>query len=125
MINLRNIVLVLIGSAVGGMMRYITSALIQHKIGSKFPLGTFTVNLIGCFIIGVIFSIAAKNAQGSDDMKLLLATGFCGGFTTFSAFALENIELFRSGNYATAFAYVVLSVMLGILATFTGTLMFK
>ena len=106
-------------------MRFITSYLIQQKIGARFPTGTFAVNLIGCFFIGVIFSLAAKNAQGSDDMKLLLATGFCGGFTTFSAFAIENMELFKSGNNLTALTYILLSVTLGIIATFAGTLMFK
>lgn len=125
MINARNILLVLVGSAVGGLMRFITSYLIQQKIGARFPTGTFAVNLIGCFFIGVIFSLAAKNAQGSDDMKLLLATGFCGGFTTFSAFAIENMELFKSGNNLTALTYILLSVTLGIIATFAGTLMFK
>jgi CrcB protein len=125
MINARNILLVLVGSAVGGLMRFITSYLIQQKIGARFPTGTFAVNLIGCFLIGMIFSLAAKNAQGSDDLKLLLATGFCGGFTTFSAFAIENMELFKSGNNLTALTYILLSVTLGIFATFAGTLMFK
>jgi CrcB protein len=125
MINARNILLVLVGSAVGGLMRFITSYLIQQKIGARFPTGTFAVNLIGCFLIGMIFSLAAKNAQGSDDLKLLLATGFCGGFTTFSAFAIENMELFKSGNNLTALTYILLSVTLGIIATFAGTLMFK
>lgn len=125
MINARNIILVLLGSAVGGMMRFITSYLVHQKIDNRFPSGTFAVNLIGCFFIGVIFSLAAKNAQGADDMKLLLATGFCGGFTTFSAFAIENMELFKSGNHLTALTYILLSVTLGIIATFAGTLMFK
>jgi CrcB protein len=125
MINPRNILLVLVGSAIGGLLRFISSYLLQQKLGDRFPSGTFAVNLIGCFFIGIIFSLAAKNAQGANDMKLLLATGFCGGFTTFSAFAIENLELFKSGNHLTALTYILLSITLGIIATFAGTLMFK
>ncbi|MFN5422106.1 MAG: fluoride efflux transporter CrcB [bacterium] len=125
MINLRNILLVLTGSALGGTIRFIISVYLQNKIVSKFPLGTFVVNLIGCFLIGVIFSFVARNSIGNDDIKLLLATGFCGGFTTFSAFAIENLDMIRNGNHATALTYIILSIILGIIATLLGTFMFK
>ena len=83
MIDLKNILLVLVGSAAGGSSRYITSLLIQSKNSSLFPMGTFVINLLGCFIIGIIYAIAARNASTGSDIKLLVATGFCGGFTTF------------------------------------------
>jgi CrcB protein len=88
-------------------------------------LGTFLINLIGCFIIGMIYAIASRNATTGSEIKLLLATGFCGGFTTFSAFAFENLELFKSGQYLTALLYIILSVVLGILAVILGAYLIK
>jgi CrcB protein len=125
MIDLKNILLVLAGSAAGGSVRYITSLMIQSKNTTQFPLGTFLINLIGCFIIGMIYAIASRNASTGSDIKLLLATGFCGGFTTFSAFAFENLELFKSGQYLTAILYIILSVVLGILAVILGAYLIK
>ena len=125
MIDLKNILLVLAGSAAGGSVRYITSLMIQSKNTTQFPLGTFLINLIGCFIIGMIYAIASRNASTGSDIKLLLATGFCGGFTTFSAFAFENLELFKSGQYPTALLYIILSVVLGILAVILGAYLIK
>jgi CrcB protein len=125
MIDLKNILLVLAGSAAGGSVRYITSLMIQSKNTTQFPLGTFLINLIGCFIIGMIYAIASRNASTGSDIKLLLATGFCGGFTTFSAFAFENLELFKSGQYLTALLYIILSVVLGILAVILGAYLIK
>ena len=125
MIDLKNIVLVLVGSAAGGSLRYITSLMIQSKNSTQFPLGTFLINIIGCFVIGLVYAIAARNATTGSDIKLLLATGFCGGFTTFSAFAFENLELFKSGMYMTALMYIVLSVTLGILAVVLGASLIK
>jgi CrcB protein len=125
MIDLKNILLVLVGSAAGGSVRYITSLMIQSKNTTQFPLGTFLINLIGCFIIGMIYAIASRNASTGSDIKLLLATGFCGGFTTFSAFAFENLELFKSGQYLTALLYIILSVVLGILAVILGAYLIK
>lgn len=125
MINLRNIFLVLTGSALGGVIRFILSAYLQNRVSSKFPLGTFSVNVIGCFIIGVIFALIAKSSSGNNDIRLLLATGFCGGFTTFSAFAIENLDMIKNGNYTTALIYIILSIVLGITATLIGTIMFK
>jgi CrcB protein len=69
--------------------------------------------------------MSLKGSQNSNEIKLLLATGFCGGFTTFSAFTAENIELIRNGNQTTAFLYIILSVTLGIAATFIGNVLVK
>lgn len=125
MIDLKNILFVLVGSAAGGSLRYITSLMIQSKNSTQFPMGTFLINLIGCFIIGIVYAIAARNATTGSDIKLLLATGFCGGFTTFSAFAFENLELFKSGMHLTALMYIILSVTLGILAVVLGAALIK
>ena len=88
-------------------------------------MGTFLVNIIGCFVIGLVYAIAARNATTGSDIKLLLATGFCGGFTTFSAFAFENLELFKSGMHLTALTYIILSITLGILAVVLGASLIK
>jgi len=125
MIDIKNILLVLAGSAAGGSARYLTSLLIQSKNTTQFPAGTFIINLLGCLIIGMVYAIAARNASTGSDIKLLLATGFCGGFTTFSAFAFENLELFKSGMHLTAIVYIILSVVLGILAVVLGAYLIK
>ena len=125
MISFKNILTVMLGSGLGGALRFISSEFIKNNFSSRFPAGTFIVNLVGCFIIGIVYGISIKGSQDSAGLKLLLATGFCGGFTTFSAFTSENLELLRTGNQLTALFYILLSVMLGILATFTGSLLFK
>lgn len=125
MIDLKNILLVLVGSAAGGSLRYVTALMVQSKNTTQFPMGTFLINLIGCFVIGMVYAIAARNATTGSDIRLLLATGFCGGFTTFSAFAFENLELFKSGMHLTAFLYIILSVVLGILAVVLGASLIK
>lgn len=125
MINIKTIFLVILGSAVGGATRFITSELIKRKIPMKFPIGTFLVNILGCFLIGVVYAYTSKNADNSPQLKLLLATGFCGGFTTFSAFSAENMDLLKSGNHITAVVYILTSVTLGILATVAGNYTFK
>jgi CrcB protein len=125
MTDFKNIALVIFGSATGGTLRYILTLFFIAKEWNKFPWATFTVNLTGCFLIGVIYALTEKFTQGESQLKLLLATGFCGGFTTFSAFAIENLQLLKQHASATAFVYILLSVTLGIGATFLGFFLFK
>lgn len=120
MINLQNTLLVIIGSAVGGGLRYVISTIVQQKIITRFPLGTFTVNMIGCFAMGIVLGLSDKHSFNQLSISLLLATGFCGGFTTFSAFAYENINLFKSQSNTLALVYIIFSVTLGILAVKWG-----
>ena len=116
---IKNLLLVGLGGAIGSMLRYAGSVLISSK---TFPYATLTVNIIGSFIIGIIFAISIKEEVLFNNWKLFLATGICGGFTTFSAFSLENMSLLQSGKYGMAVAYVGLSILLGIGATFSGYL---
>ena len=125
MIDFKNIALVVLGSATGGTLRYIISLFFMARELNKLPLATFLVNLIGCFLIGVVYATTNKSGQGESQLKLLLATGFCGGFTTFSAFTLENLQLLKQHAVTTAFVYILLSVILGIGATFLGFILFK
>ena len=78
------------GSSVGGVARYLSQQFVLKHFPSSIPLGTLSVNIIGSFIIGIIYALSEKNNVLSDEMRILFATGFCGGFTTFSSFAYEN-----------------------------------
>ncbi|MFZ9687376.1 MAG: fluoride efflux transporter CrcB [Chitinophagaceae bacterium] len=125
MSNLNNSLLVILGSAIGGGCRYWISTWIQQQTTTKFPIGTFTINIIGCLAIGIFVSITDKNIETQSKLLLLLATGFCGGFTTFSAFALENINLLKNGWNTMSLLYILLSVIIGILAVKVGLSIFK
>lgn len=114
---LKNLLLVGLGGSIGSMARYAASLLIRSK---SFPFATLSVNVIGSFIIGLVFALSIKEAALSNNWKLFLATGICGGFTTFSAFSVENMELLQNGKNGMALTYIMLSIVLGILATFLG-----
>ncbi len=100
-------------------MRYLLSQLIQNKVLTTFPYGTLTVNIIGCFLIGIVYGIAERSGL-SNEWRLFIATGILGGFTTFSAFSYESISLMRDGQAGSALLYVAFSVVLGLLATWAG-----
>ncbi len=114
---LKTITLVGIGGAIGSMLRYWISTGIQGKFLSAFPFGTLCVNISGCFLIGVIYALAIRN-NISPEWRFFLATGICGGYTTFSAFSYESLALLRGGELFYAAAYIGGSVVLGLLATF-------
>ena len=115
------IVIVGIGSFIGGIFRYLLSLFIQNKISPGFPYATLAVNLLGCLVIGLVFSFSERPGL-SYDWKLFLATGICGGFTTFSAFSVESFSLLRNGHYSSAVIYILASVILGIMFTIIGYL---
>lgn len=117
---LKNFILVGLGGGIGSMLRYATGLLISSK---SFPFSTLLVNIIGSFIIGIVFSVCIKNDYFLNNWKLFLATGICGGFTTFSAFSLDNMGLIQSGKYGVAALYIMLSVILGIGACIGGYLL--
>ncbi|MDR2583397.1 MAG: fluoride efflux transporter CrcB [Fibromonadaceae bacterium] len=106
-----------IGSFIGGFSRYLLSLLIQAKTASPFPLHTLIINIIGCFFIGIVFGFFDKG-QISQEWKLFFATGILGGFTTFSAFSIETLTLFREGYVGYALVYIFSSVFLGLLLTY-------
>jgi CrcB protein len=113
------------GSFVGGVSRYLTSKYIQNTILSAFPFGTFFVNILGCFLIGLFYGLSERGNLVSYEWRLFLTVGFCGGFTTFSTFANENIALLKDGNIFYFALYAGLSVFIGILATYIGNLVTK
>ena len=116
---MRILLLIGTGSFIGGVLRYAFSQFIQTKFLSSFPFGTLGVNIIGCFAIGIVFALSEKTNL-SPEMRLFLATGICGGFTTFSAFSNETFSLMRDGQLFYASAYITSSVLFGLLATFIG-----
>ena len=104
----------------GGVLRWLVGRAIRTFAHHAFPWPTFVVNVLGCFAMGWIYGWAAKQPASRPEILLLLTTGFCGGFTTFSAFAQENILLMRTGDHTTALLYVMFSVLFGLLATWAG-----
>jgi len=112
------------GSFIGGISRYLLSVFIQNKVNSGFPFGTFTVNITGCFLIGLLYGISERGSVNTN-LRLFLATGILGGFTTFSAFSMETVNMIKAGHLSTAFTYTLLSVLLGFGATLAGFYLIK
>lgn len=117
---LKQILLVGLGGGIGSIFRFLTSFYAAKYAVSGFPLGTFLVNVLGCFILGVALGIFDKHALGSENIRLLFITGFCGGYTTFSTFASENIQLLQQQNYMLLIIYTLASLLVGFLAVAIG-----
>jgi CrcB protein len=108
------------GGALGSVMRYLISIWFLDRLGPGFPWGTFTINVTGSFLIGVVLGMAAARAGFSPYLRLFLATGLLGGYTTFSTFSYEGLNLFSDALTSTAILYVVASVVLGIIGCLAG-----
>ncbi len=113
------LLLIALGGAAGSVLRYLIGGRVQHFAPHGFPLGTLVVNVLGCFLIG-IFIRQFMHVQTHNYVRALLIVGFCGGFTTFSAFSMETVGLIEGGEYPRALSYVLLSVALSLTATFAG-----
>lgn len=113
---IRNFLLIGIGGGIGSMLRYGASLLVGQK---TFPLATLLINIIGSFIIGLVIAAALKQ-DINNNWKLFLATGICGGFTTFSAFSLENLQLLQNERYGLFVLYLALSIVGGLAAVWCG-----
>lgn len=121
-LSLKTLLMIGLGSALGGMGRYGVSHWLATRYGEGFPLGTLTVNVVGSFIIGVFFYLTASDGRWlvDPDWRQFVLVGFCGGFTTFSSFSLQVLQQMRTGEWGAAMANVLLSVFLCLLAVYAG-----
>lgn len=108
------------GSFAGGVLRYLTGVFMQRMTQSVYPYGTLTANILGCLLIGIFFGLAERGNFLSPEWRIFLTTGLCGGFTTFSTFSLDALNLMNDRGIYTALAYIGISIFIGILFTFLG-----
>ena len=111
---IKSLLIVGTGSFIGGAMRYLLSTMMKSVCGQGFPWGTLMVNLLGCFLFGVLFAVFGKSSATDNTLYLLLTTGICGGFTTFSTFANESVQMLQQGNTWGFVGYVATSVVAGL-----------
>ena len=121
---MKQLFLVFIGGGTGSIARYLVGKLLNQP-NFNIPYGTFTANVIGSLIIGIVLGLSLKNNSISQNTVLFMATGFCGGFTTFSSFAFENQMLLKNGDVLNLLMYTLGSFIFGILAVFLGIWMVK
>jgi CrcB protein len=122
---LRNVLFVAIGGMLGSVGRFLTVSLVVGILPYTFPFGTFVVNIAGCFAMGAVVGIAERYVWLHQDWRIFLTAGFCGGFTTFSAFAFENVELLLDKNYGTFAAYSTASFVVCVAAALAGLMLFR
>ena len=121
MLAFKQLLIVALGGAIGSVARYkLGGFALHHTQGWNFPVSTFSVNVLGCFAIGLLAALVEHHDLFSPSIRLLLFTGLLGGFTTFSAFGYESVFLLRRGLLSIAAAYVSLSVVIGLIAVFGG-----
>ena len=117
---LRFLLIIGIGGFIGTVARYLSQQLVYRFYPATFPLGTLSVNVLGCLLIGIFYSISERGNLLSPEWRLFLTTGLCGGYTTFSTFSYESVQLLNDGEYSYVVLYATASVVLGIFATILG-----
>ena len=117
---MRMIWYVALGGAVGSVARYLLSILLQTRSGTEFPLGTLVINISGSLLLGFLLRYALDSSAISPEVRALATTGFCGGYTTFSAFSYETVMLMDAGDWKRASMYVTMSVVGSVLGAFIG-----
>lgn len=121
---MKHILLVFVGGGFGSVLRFLIGKYL-NSTETGIPYGTFVANILGSLLIGIILGLAAKNNTLSQNQTLLLATGFCGGFTTFSTFAYENHIFLKAGDFTSFAFYTIASFVVGFLAVFLGMFFVK
>lgn len=117
---IRVILIIGIGGFAGTIARFLFHSLISRFYPVAFPAGTFSINLLGCLLIGVFYALSEKEGLLPPEWRMFLTTGFCGGFTTLSAFSFESVQLMNAGEYKLMIVYSFLTVVFGILMTISG-----
>lgn len=121
---MKAVLLVFLGGGFGSVLRFLIGKYLNSPTNG-IPYGTFLANILGSLLIGIILGLAAKNNTLTQNQTLLLATGFCGGFTTFSTFAYENHMFLKSGDFTSFALYTIASFVIGFLAVFAGLYLIK
>ncbi|NNC50784.1 MAG: fluoride efflux transporter CrcB [Flaviramulus sp.] len=121
---MKQVLLVFLGGGFGSVLRYVIGKYLNNS-ETGIPYGTFAANILGSLLIGIILGLAVKNNSLSQNQTLLLATGFCGGFTTFSTFAYENHVFLKAGDFTSFAVYTIASFVIGFLAVFLGLFLVK
>ena len=119
-IDWRLVAAVAVGGALGSVARYLLGAFIQDRVSIAFPLGTFVINVVGSFLLGLFVQLGLDTSAISPEVRFFLTTGFCGGFTTFSTFSYETMKLVEDAEYGTAGLYVASSVVISLIACALG-----
>jgi len=122
---IKSVLLVALGGGIGSVCRYLLQVAVGRIMPMTFPTGTLTVNILGCFAIGLLYGLATRMPAFTIEWRLLLITGVCGGFTTFSSFSYEGVRLIAERNFLYFFMYLGGSVLLGLFATWLGILLIK
>jgi CrcB protein len=122
---LRNILIVGTGGFIGSVMRYLVQIFVEKGMATTFPWGTFIANIVGSFIIGIVFALAEKGNFINSEWRIFLAVGVCGGFTTFSSFAYNNLNLLKDHSYGQLLWNVGGSLFFGILAVYLGIVLVR
>lgn len=117
---IKSLLIVSFGGALGSLVRYLVAIWLPRQEAMAFPWATFWVNIVGCFLIGLFYALADRHQWLSPDWRIFLVTGFCGGLTTFSAFAYENVKLLQQGHIQIFLVYSLSSFVLSLLAVVGG-----
>ncbi len=117
---LKNLIIVAVGGGVGSALRYLVQETLHKQIDNFEPYGTFVVNVLGCLLLGLLAGFVEQEKLVNPSLNLLLISGFCGGFTTFSTFAYQGHSLFQSDKPLQAVLYIGVSVIIGLLAAYFG-----
>jgi CrcB protein len=117
--GMQNVLLVAVGGGIGAALRHLVN-MAAMRLGISFPWGTLAINIVGCFVMGVFVEVLARRFNASSELRLFVATGILGGFTTFSAFSLDFAVLWERGALAPAIGYVLASVLGSLASVFLG-----